>query len=221
MANRLPDIFLVACAMLKLHTASAVTLSGSVDDDGKPLADVVVIVEPLSGKTNAQIKLEPVSLALDQKSREFIPHILAIRTGTPVFFPNSDDIKHHVYSFSDAKRFEIKLYSGTPQQPIIFDQPGVVTLGCNIHDWMLGFIYVSDAEYMTQTDAKGRWHLELPQGNYRFSLWHPHASDTKITLPNLQVSTDVTLHHNMRLKLGRPSGKPPDTLQLQGYGDGF
>ncbi len=220
MANRIPRIFLAAGLGAVLTPTAAVTLSGQVDADGQPLAQVVVTAEPNGTHSTVKPKTKPKPLALDQKGREFVPHVLAVQTGTAVFFPNSDDIKHHVYSFSPAKRFEIKLYSGTPAKPILFDRPGVVVLGCNIHDWMLGFVFVTDSDYVTQTDSEGHWTLDLPPGEYRLSLWHPDAVDAAVGMANLPVPATSPIHYSLTLKAHRPSGKPPYSLQMQEY-DGF
>lgn len=220
MANRLPRIFLAAGLGTILTPSPAATLSGRVDADGRPLAEVVVTAEAGGEHSASKAKTKSKPLILDQKGREFIPHVLAVPTGTAVFFPNSDDIKHHVYSFSPAKRFEIKLYSGMPAEPVVFDRPGVVVLGCNIHDWMLGFVLVTDSEYVTQTDSEGHWSLDLPPGEYRFSLWHPDAvGETGIA--KLAVPAKQPLRHSLLLNARRPSGKPPYNLQMQDYDDGF
>lgn len=223
MANRLSTIFLGLYGLaLAVHGAAA-TLSGTVENEGKGLAEVVVSATAKTPNLKLPAaKLKPVTLRLDQKSKEFIPHILPIKTGTAVFFPNSDDIQHHVYSFSPAKRFEIKLYKGTPAQPILFDQPGIAALGCNIHDWMLGFVYVTDTPYFTKTDHAGRWSIDLPTGDYQLSVWHPDAANPE-QLPHeyVHVPTSQALHHSIALNIKRQSGKPPATLQLEGYADGF
>lgn len=223
MANRLSTIFLTLCSLTLAMQVAAATLSGTVESEGKALADVVVAANPTAKNLKLpQAKLKPVSLSLDQKSKEFIPHVLPIKTGTAVFFPNSDDIQHHVYSFSPAKRFEIKLYKGTPAKPIIFNQPGIAALGCNIHDWMLSYVFVTDTPYFAKTDSTGRWSIDLPEGDYRVSLWHPNAANPE-QLPNetVHIPTQQPLHHVIDLKLARQSGKPPATLQLEGYSDGF
>ena len=85
---------------------------------------------------------------VDQINLEFVPHVKPVVVGSPVYFPNKDDVRHHVYSFSPAKRFELPLYSGTPAAPVVFDRPGIVAIGCNIHDWMLGYIYVAETPYL-------------------------------------------------------------------------
>ena len=215
MASRLPAVFLTAWAAV----APAAELAGKGDAGGRPLADLGVAAQALDAAGRVKAPPAPAAMALDQKSREFVPHVLAVRSGTPVYFPNSDAIKHHVYSFSAPKRFEIKLYSGVPREPVRFDQPGIVALGCNIHDWMLGYVYVSDADYLAVTDAEGRWTLDLPDGRYRLSFWHPDATEQAleqiVNVPAAELAVTV------ELKARFPTGKPPASLQNQGYGDGF
>jgi hypothetical protein len=94
--------------------------------------------------------------------------------GTAVSFPNSDNIRHHVYSFSPAKKFELPLYSGVPAEPVIFDKVGFVTLGCNIHDWMIAYVAVLPTPYFQVTRQDGRAVLkDLPAGQYTVQVWHP------------------------------------------------
>lgn len=111
---------------------------------------------------------------MDQKNRTFIPHVLPVQTGTKVQFPNSDDIRHHVYSFSPAKPFQLPLYKGTPATPELFDRAGVVTLGCNIHDQMSAFIVIVDTPHFAKTPASGRATLrDLEPGRYTVRVWYP------------------------------------------------
>ncbi|NOT84679.1 MAG: methylamine utilization protein [Methylococcaceae bacterium] len=223
MANRLSTIFLSLCSLTLAVQVAAATLSGTVESEGKALADVVVTATAAAKNLKLPpAKLKSVTLSLDQKSKEFIPHVLPVKTGTAVFFPNSDEIQHHVYSFSPAKRFEIKLYKGTPTKPIVFNQAGVAVLGCNIHDWMLSFVFVTDTPYFAKTDSAGHWSIDLPEGDYQVALWHPNAANPdQLPNENVHIPTQQPLHHVIELKLARQSGKPPATLQLEGYSDGF
>lgn len=152
----------------------AADLSLSVNDDqGAPLADAVVSLAGPSAGAGA-----PLQANMDQRDKMFFPHVLAVRTGTAVTFPNSDDIRHQVYSFSSSKRFELRLYEGTPTAPVVFDQPGVVVLGCNIHDWMLGYVYVTPDPWFGVTDGQGKVKFtHLAQGTYSVTLWHPKVAD--------------------------------------------
>lgn len=150
---------LLSRMMLLLAAAapvSAATLEVLVQQaDGSPVSDAVVTLQGPAAVAAVAPKAE-----MDQRGQRFAPHVLAVHTGTQVRFPNSDNIRHQVYSFSAAKRFELRLYEGTPTAPLLFDKPGVVVLGCNIHDWMLGYIYVTDDPHFGVSDAQGRVRLE-------------------------------------------------------------
>ncbi|HYC60884.1 MAG TPA: methylamine utilization protein [Thermoanaerobaculia bacterium] len=141
---------------------------------GGAIRDAVVYAVP-EGRTVALANRVAV---MDQKNRMFIPHVLPVQTGTSVRFPNSDDIRHHVYSFSPAKKFQLPLYKGTPANPVVFDVAGVVTLGCNIHDQMTAFIVIVDTPYFEKTPANGRVALrDLAPGRYTLRVWYPDMRD--------------------------------------------
>ncbi len=161
--------FLLSCAYA---TAQAQPLSVRIlDAQGQPVAGAVL---SLAGETQAR----PAGLAvMDQVDKQFVPAVLAVATGTAVSFPNRDDIRHQVYSFSPAKRFELRLYEGTPSVPVTFDQPGLVVLGCNIHDWMLGYVYITDDPWFAVSDAQGLVQLDAPAGQYPATAWHPALID--------------------------------------------
>jgi plastocyanin len=143
---------------------------------GAPLADAAVLVEPLAGTPPRTRTRAPAAkgVAIEQRDREFIPWMTVVQTGTSVDFPNNDTVRHHVYSFSEPKRFEIKLYAGKPGQPIVFDKPGQVDIGCNIHDWMEAHVLVVETPYFARTGADGRATVAgVPAGRYRLRVWHP------------------------------------------------
>jgi plastocyanin len=142
------------------------------DDGGKPVAEAVVLLTPVSAQPPSPAK--PAVTVMDQQDKEFVPHVLPVYVGTAVSFPNLDNIRHHVYSFSPPKKFELPLYIGTPAAPVIFDKPGVVALGCNIHDWMVGYIYVLSTPYFAKTGADGVARIaDVPPGAYEARVWHP------------------------------------------------
>jgi plastocyanin len=138
------------------------------DHKGILVADAVVLAVPVDPRS--ALHARPPKDAVDQVDKQFVPYVKAIFVGSTVRFPNSDNIRHQVYSFSPAKKFELPLYSGTDAPPIVFDKPGVVVLGCNIHDWMIGYVYVSETPFFAKTG---------PLGTAR--IWHPsmdHAEET-------------------------------------------
>lgn len=140
-----------------------------VDRKGEPVEHAVAVAEGA-----AAAGAGPRRRVMDQVDKTYVPHVLAVEAGTAVDFPNSDDIRHHVYSFSDAKSFELPLYQGTPAEPVLFDTPGVVVLGCNIHDFMRGYIYVADSPYFAVAGEDGVATIAgLPAGGYRLTVWHP------------------------------------------------
>ena len=138
---------------------------------GQPQADAVLLLEPQGGRA----AVKPLATAeVAQEGKQFMPAVTVLPLGTRVHFPNRDTVRHHVYSFSDAKKFEIKLYVGKPENPVLFDRAGVVVLGCNIHDSMIGWIVVSDTPWYGKTAANGRLQLdEVPAGRYTLRTWHP------------------------------------------------
>src|SRR5215471_16968454 len=127
-------IFWTACAFFAGHVMAATLEARVANTAGAPIADAVVYAVPAAGGSDIRGKKV---VAVEQVDREFVPYVTVVQTGTTMTFPNRDPILHHVYSFSTAKSFEIKLYTGKSPSEIRFDKPGVVTLGCNIHDWMI------------------------------------------------------------------------------------
>jgi len=151
------------------------------DESGAPVADAVVVAAPVDW-TPKPVPSIATEVMIDQIGKEFVPHVKAIPVGASVLFPNKDNIRHHVYSFSSAKRFELPLYAGTPAKPVVFDKAGVVVLGCNIHDWMIAYIYVSESPYFTKTGNDGRAILgALPSRMYNVRVWHPQAEGSEQT----------------------------------------
>ncbi|MFI8381349.1 methylamine utilization protein [Pseudomonas sp. NPDC079086] len=184
-----------------------------LDDQGQPLSDAVLWVEPGPAPTQA------ASAVMDQQKRQFTPYVLPVQVGTTVRFPNSDPINHHVYSFSPTKRFELRLHQqNAAAQDVRFDQPGLVTLGCNIHDWMLGFILVLDTPWFTQTDQSGHTRLEFDAAaGQQLYLWHPRLSDASAPLSRALPSTgQLTWQLDTPLKRD-PRPKAP-TMRPQGKG---
>jgi plastocyanin len=168
--HRLKSALFIACLLLSATVVNAQSIV-LLDKAGKPIANAVVGIAmsdtPPSSATDA------VAI-MDQINKQFYPRVLVIQEGQQVSFPNSDDIRHHVYSFSAAKPFEIKLFKGAVTQPIVFERPGIVVLGCNIHDNMVGYIYVAKNEQTFISNALGQ--VELPAGSDQITIWHANLS---------------------------------------------
>ena len=148
-------------------------LTGVVKDNkGNPVEDAVIYAMPLSG---AELP-PPQPATIDQIDKEFYPYVSPVQVGTQASFPNNDKIRHHVYSFSPAKTFELPLYPPGKgvEQSVVFDQPGVVVLGCNIHDWMKAYVLVVETPFFAKTDQNGSASItELGAGEYEVRIWHP------------------------------------------------
>ena len=193
-----------------------------IGPDGKGIAQAVVFVQTLPDGVSP---LAPLAAAqMDQVNEQFAPTLLPIPVGTEVSFPNQDQIHHHVYSFSRTKRFEIPLYRGEEVPPIVFDKVGVVKVGCNIHDWMAGFVLVVDTPYYTQTNEQGIAQFDLTNtGNYRVVIWHPQLDakeykfeqDIQVTSPAGRTSWQIQLPKAM---LAIPLQESQDEFEyLEGY----
>ncbi len=143
----------------------------ALSSDGKPLVDAVLFLESREAKA-ASKPLQGVEV--EQVQRRFSKRVTVLPVGSELRFPNRDTVRHHVYSFSPAKTFELKLYTGTPANPVLFDKPGVAVLGCNIHDNMVAWVVVVETPYHAVADAQGTVRLDnVPPGSYRLRSWHP------------------------------------------------
>lgn len=190
------SFFFVAALFMSPLALSAQLQLSVVDDKGNPLKDAVAALVPAQ---KMDYTAAPTAI-MDQRLNMFVPGVLAIRVNTQVRFPNSDDVRHHVYSFSPAKKFELRLYHGMTAEPVLFDKPGTVVLGCNIHDSMVAYIYVVETEYFAVADALGKINLDAPAGKYQLQIYHPQMSDnfpeSAITLDDSQsLNSKVTVNN--------------------------
>jgi plastocyanin len=169
--------------------AAAASIDVRVTDaQGRPVAEAVVYLESATKSSQRPRPKNPVAVA--QLDREFVPYVTPLLAGTAVSFPNLDPMQHHVYSFSPAKTFEIKLYRGDSPSRVVFDTPGVVALGCNVHDWMLGYLFVLDTPHFEKTNADGRVRInDLPLGDYTLKAWHPDQR-AALTGRALRIATE-------------------------------
>lgn len=202
---RAPAIFLVSA--LLGAAAHAATLNVQVRTaDGKPVADAVVTV---AGPTGPAVKAAALRVA--QKDLTFDPFVLIVPAGATVAFPNFDHVSHHVYSFSPAKKFEIQLYGRDETRTVVFPSPGIVAIGCNVHDKMTAFLYVTDTALAAKTDANGNATIaNVPEGKASLRIWHPHATATgqqveqavAISATPATVTTELDLRVQRRTRHG-------------------
>ncbi|CAM3195424.1 Plastocyanin/azurin family domain protein [Sphingomonas antarctica] len=168
--------------------------------DGGPLVDAVVTIQ------TARRPSVPIQFAwpatMSQHNIAFDPHVLIVPVGSTVTFPNMDKVRHHVYSFSRAKKFDLKLYGRDDTRSVVFDKPGIVAVGCNIHDSMSGFVVVVDTPYAMKTDGNGRVVIaNVPAGGATVRVWHPgiRARDNMLS----QTATIAPSGYNTTLTIRR------------------
>lgn len=205
-ASRLLPL-LSAVSMLAVGVvANAAELRVTVTSgDEQPVADAAVVLRSLDD--SPALPAQPQA-QVDQIDREFVPSAISVPINTRVLFPNKDDIRHHVYSFSEAKSFELPLYTGTPARPIEFPSEGIVTIACNIHDWMIAHIYVVDSPWHGVTDETGGWQTDaLPAGRYALEIWHHAMADSPRRITEFEWDAQASQHLEARVDIA--SGPAP------------
>lgn len=195
---RLCSAVLASSALLSLPAFSGDVNLLVQDEQGAPVPDAAVYWLPQTGKAP---RGAPVG-SIAQQGKAFIPYVSVLQVGTAVSFPNRDTVRHHVYSFSPAKVFDLKLYSGTPAQPVVFDKPGLVVLGCNIHDWMLAYVLIVDTPWFDVSNESGAAQVKgLPSGDYRLVVWHPRMKEE--SMQQIKVGT-APVSQRIRIQLSKP-----------------
>jgi plastocyanin len=177
-----------------------------VDDTTAPVRDSIVYAVPEKPATQ-----KPRAALIDQKNRQFVPQVLAVQVGASVSFPNSDNVRHSVYSFSEPNRFELKLYAGKAASPVVFPKPGIVALGCNIHDKMIAWVLVVDTPYFARTDASGQATLKgLEPGAYTLRAWRS-AMRKEQAGEALEINDSEPVPRQLRV----PSAEEPRVADMQ------
>jgi len=185
-----------------------------VDNNSEPVEFAVIYIND-SSKNQADN-----TLIIDQVDKEFIPYVTAVRRGSSINFPNNDDIRHQVYSFSKSKQFELPLYSGNEFRPVVFNESGAVALACNIHDWMKAYVYVVDTDKFVISDKDGQGVLaDLSNGQYEVLVWHPtqggnvQSSAQKITVADSDKQLTFAINPKKQFKPWRA----PKSTNRRGY----
>ncbi|MGQ5521668.1 hypothetical protein ACUHMQ_00245 [Chitinimonas sp. PSY-7] len=186
-------------AFLPLFCAAKINVQ-ILNPSEQGVANAVVYAEPVGGKAPKG----KLAGTIDQVNKEFVPLVSVVQVGTAVRFPNKDNIRHNIYSFSRTKVFDLKLYSGTPSDPVVFDTPGLVVLGCNIHDWMVGYLLVVDTPWFDTSNAKGSASLDnLPAGDYTLRIWHPYQT-SELPPQKIRVGPGAESNFVFHMKLAPP-----------------
>jgi plastocyanin len=164
--------FVIVLAVLSRLAVPAygAELTGTVQVDGRPALNAVVWLEA-SGPPAATPQPKVV---LDQRNLAFSPHVMAVRVGTTVDFPNNDKVFHNVFSFRDGKKFDLGMYPKGSAKRITFDQAGLSRLFCNIHPNMAAYVMAVDSPYFAVSDENGTFTIAgVPPGSYTYHAWRP------------------------------------------------
>lgn len=171
---RLPIVFLLTALFALNLRAETAGLTLTLTSQEGPLEDAVASLTSLDFDPPP---LDRAEAEIVQDNKEYEPYVTVIRAGTVVRFPNRDSVQHHIYSVSKPKRFELPLYASGESKTEVFERTGVVTLGCNIHDWMIAYVVVMHTPWFTKTKFDGIARLDgIPPGRYRLEVWHPRLS---------------------------------------------
>ncbi len=205
----------LCCAVVQAGTINVIV----VDPDGAPVPEVVVFVEQNGVKAP---RAAPASAVMDQRDKQFVPHVLVVQKGASVLFPNSDTVGHHVYSFSKPNNFVLPLYTGDPHDPVTFDHDGIVMLGCNIHDHMLAYVVVVDTDVFGLTDESGSVSLNIADSanGYSVNIWSPRIRDGEQELSKRVDSSSLTkleLTFALQKKLRAPHHQQTEAVQWSEY----
>jgi hypothetical protein len=213
----LPAIIFCCALVASLKTSAGEVQATIRDDEGHMIEDVVVTATPVDIQQLPKPTIS--SPVVDQVDKEFVPYVMPVYVNSLVSFPNKDNIRHHVYSFSPAKQFELPLYSGSTAPPVLFDKPGIVVLGCNIHDWMIGYIYVSDTPYFSKSGHDGEALIrDIPSGEYFVRVWHPQMVETEeSTARRINIGDTGVANLEWQLPL-KAAFKIPRTSTTKGFG---
>ncbi len=191
----------------------AATLEVTVRDAaGAPVEDAVVSLVRAGGTGGTSIAAPkpPTAPLMDQRNQQYVPYVLPVRTGTTVKFPNNDNIQHNVYSFSPAKTFELKLFGRSTTPEVVFDKAGVAVLGCNIHDWMLGFVVVLDTPWFAKSGRNGSVTLrDIPAGEYAINVWQPNMQDDDKPVQKVTLGADDNGKSSFSVKTLKPDRRKP------------
>jgi plastocyanin len=188
---------LAAALALVPACGGAAELSVEITDvRGRAAPDGVVELNPAG--VAAPARFAPQQRVIDQKNEMFVPYVEVFRPGDSVVFSNSDETRHHVYSFSPAKRFEFVLASGERSPPQRLDASGSIAVGCNIHDHMVSYLHVTEARWVARADAQGRVRLvDLPPGEYTLRIWHPQLRPGATPAPrSVVLDSDRARQHS-------------------------
>jgi plastocyanin len=210
MSRPLLPLFALVLALAATRLAAGTVVVTVKDDKGQPVADTVVSLVPLDSAA-AAVPPPAEPAVVSQQGEEFTPYVTAVAVGTRVSFPNHDKIHHQIYSESPAKPFAIPLHGPGAEQTLVFDQPGIVALGCNIHDAMSAYVVILATPHFLKTPSDGTARLaNVPPGRYRLDVWHPRLKGDPRRDIVVTADTAATQSISVSLKPDKRLRRAPD-----------
>ena len=181
--------------LLSFQYTFAGNIKGKIKIKEEGLNNVIVYLEPIEKINFAPPKEAAI---MDQKNMVFVPHVLPVLIGTKVVFPNSDQMRHSVFSTSKIKKFDFGTYPPGTEKSIICDQAGVIPLLCYIHHDMSAYIVVLETPYFTLTNESGEYNInDVPAGKYHLTFWH---EETQIKSQEITIPAHGTINKNVSLE---------------------
>ncbi len=218
-------VVLALALLLSLFCANVMAVTITLNTTQKSPPDLTGAVLFLTAQADApgnavESENQPAAGAeIAQRNRQFAPYITVVQTGTEVTFPNQDNVAHHVYSFSSGNAFEWPLYAPGDSRKKIFSEPGLVTIGCNIHDWMLSYLLIVDTPYYGFLEDNRVEIADVPPGKYRMSLWYPGLKPAKPIHSEVRLLDEQqTLSFVVEKKLRKLRSQPNAVVRKSGSG---
>ena len=208
--------FIAAILSLALSVAAHALEVRLTDAKAQPISDAVVSLVPLGAPAKITPPAEPI--VVTQSGEEFSPYVTPVVAGTRVVFRNDDKVKHHVYSATQPTKFDLPLSGGETKNSVLFDRPGVIPIGCNIHEWMSAYVVVLNTPYFASSSAAGLAALPaVPAGRYRLEIWHPRLAKTDTRELTLTATGDAPLVVTLTLKPDRRIRRAPAGMSGGSY----
>lgn len=208
----LPSLILSLVAITAAPYAAAFELDIQLNDKHGNLAKIqgaVAYLTPTFDIPDTAQAMPHSVRDIAQENRKFTPQISVIRKSGTLRFPNKDNVNHHVYSFSKPLAFELPLYKGSNVPELKAINAGEVILGCNIHDWMIGYLLIVDTPFYQQNES-ANWHFsDLPPGEYELAIWHPQINKQEALTQKIALTENTTLNLNLKLELSRLKSQSP------------
>jgi plastocyanin len=197
-------LFTCLVAALQAAELSCIVTNAKTSE---PLADAVVSLIPFDAEVPPVAADAQIEIA--QEDQEFAPFVTVVQAGTHVVFPNRDTVQHHAYSLSKPRKFELPLYNPGQKESVVFEVPGLVTIGCNIHDWMIAHLVVVPTPWFAKTGSPGTVKLAAPPGRYRLEVWHPRLAKVELRELTLAEGLPATETFGLTLKADRRVRRSP------------